>query len=513
MKKLAMISLVGLLCGIAWPARVYLMSGGVEGIDNAVIQELTQRGHTVTLGSPYHQFNGSADLSNIDVVYFQMNGNWTSGDMPLLGQIQLVHWLSDPAHGLITTEWTAWFFSVGQLRTLYRVMPIAPNGTYRYVEGVNYTRQTSNSIIDNGLPNSFFFQPSSFSGSESFLVPRSGATVFYSSDYSSGDDFGGGLVGMTIRGGGRSISVSSVGGPSDFFWANYAQLVSNAITWASSGSGALPNVYLMGSRDNAFDDGVFDRLQACGHRPYVGVSQHEFQGLTLMPEVRAIYMPGVTYNYGQMPDVGQLAIVDFLTVPGHGLVTGEWAVWMATVQGTLPILNQVFGAECFTIRSNATIRFTQNTPNATLNDGVAFTFESDMDYYSGTDSLLLANDAGTSYYRSDFTYNELIGSAVIGRRLHSRGRVLHFSSTNGPNQMASANFGRLFCNAFAWVTSTVGSVPGDANSNGCVDDTDLAITLSLFGQTGLGLPADFNNDETVDDTDLAIVLSNFGLGC
>lgn len=52
---------------------------------------------------------------------------------------------------------------------------------------------------------------------------------------------------------------------------------------------------------------------------------------------------------------------------------------------------------------------------------------------------------------------------------------------------------------------------GDANGDGCVDDTDLAIVLSQFGLAHP--PADFNEDGVVDDTDLAIVLSAFGRGC
>ncbi|MCX7924982.1 MAG: hypothetical protein N2554_04120 [Fimbriimonadales bacterium] len=54
---------------------------------------------------------------------------------------------------------------------------------------------------------------------------------------------------------------------------------------------------------------------------------------------------------------------------------------------------------------------------------------------------------------------------------------------------------------------------GDANENGCVDDSDLLTVLFAFGQTGLGLPADLNNDGTVDDSDLLLTLFNFGAGC
>lgn len=57
---------------------------------------------------------------------------------------------------------------------------------------------------------------------------------------------------------------------------------------------------------------------------------------------------------------------------------------------------------------------------------------------------------------------------------------------------------------------------GDANGNGCVDDTDLAIVLEAFGKScplGYRCIGDVNQDGIVDDIDLAIVLETFGQGC
>lgn len=59
----------------------------------------------------------------------------------------------------------------------------------------------------------------------------------------------------------------------------------------------------------------------------------------------------------------------------------------------------------------------------------------------------------------------------------------------------------------------VPKLQGDANCDGCVDDSDLAAILSAFGSVGQNMVEDVNGDGHVDDVDLAIVLSNFGLGC
>ncbi|NUL83086.1 MAG: pre-peptidase C-terminal domain-containing protein [Armatimonadetes bacterium] len=60
-------------------------------------------------------------------------------------------------------------------------------------------------------------------------------------------------------------------------------------------------------------------------------------------------------------------------------------------------------------------------------------------------------------------------------------------------------------------------LPGDANLDGCVDDTDLALVLALFGLStdddDYDPNADFNLDGVIDDSDLAIVLGFFGYGC
>lgn len=55
--------------------------------------------------------------------------------------------------------------------------------------------------------------------------------------------------------------------------------------------------------------------------------------------------------------------------------------------------------------------------------------------------------------------------------------------------------------------------PGDVNSDGCVDESDLLAVLSAFGQRGSGLAEDLNNDGVVDDADLLEVLFNFDSEC
>jgi hypothetical protein len=54
-------------------------------------------------------------------------------------------------------------------------------------------------------------------------------------------------------------------------------------------------------------------------------------------------------------------------------------------------------------------------------------------------------------------------------------------------------------------------LPGDADQNGVVDNTDLSTVLAYYNQTGMTWTnGDFNQDGTVNGADLNNVLSNFG---
>jgi WD40 repeat protein len=76
--------------------------------------------------------------------------------------------------------------------------------------------------------------------------------------------------------------------------------------------------------------------------------------------------------------------------------------------------------------------------------------------------------------------------------------------------------GRLFGYGRRDATVVVARNPfwqsGDVNGDGCVDDADLFVVLSAFGQSDSGLP-DLSGDGVVDDADLLIVLFHFGSGC
>lgn len=54
---------------------------------------------------------------------------------------------------------------------------------------------------------------------------------------------------------------------------------------------------------------------------------------------------------------------------------------------------------------------------------------------------------------------------------------------------------------------------GDANGDGCVDNTDLLAMLYAFGSEGSSLSADLDGNGRVDDADWLVMLFGWGEGC
>jgi hypothetical protein len=88
---------------------------------------------------------------------------------------------------------------------------------------------------------------------------------------------------------------------------------------------------------------------------------------------------------------------------------------------------------------------------------------------------------------------------------------------DGTNPFTGTNDGltAAFVSPLIWEIDVIGveMVPGDVNSDGCVDDSDLLAVLFSFGIACQNCAEDLNGDGVVDDSDLLLVLFNFGAGC
>jgi hypothetical protein len=241
MKMIAIVVMVAasvlLVGGVASAVNVYLMSGGDTTTDIAAKAALESYGHVVTLGVGYWLFDGTQDLTGVDVVYLQANSYWTAGNMPAAGQAALLGYINGGG-GLVTCEWVLWCTAAyGWFGTLQVAFPGEPTMTYRYTSPATFTEVVHDPVLSAGLPVQFTFPVDSYSGTETYMEARLGATVFYTSDYAEG------AVGWAYGGGGgRVLSFSTTNGPNQVADPNFGLLFSNSMDWAA----AVPEPGLVG---------------------------------------------------------------------------------------------------------------------------------------------------------------------------------------------------------------------------------------------------------------------------
>lgn len=217
---------------------ILLLSSGDTTQDTTLTSVLQSGGHTVTLGPQYTGFDSSVVLTGFETVFLQVNYNWGGGtDMPTDGQSALLSFLNNGG-GLVTTEWLVWQINTHtQFTTLSAAIPVVPTSVFRGSSSVIYTQATADSLLNAGLPNSFTFTATNIAGTETRFEPKSGATIYYGSDY----DLGEGLIGWNY-GLGRVLSFSTVVGSSSLADTHYARLVSNSVDWVTRQSISPPSV-------------------------------------------------------------------------------------------------------------------------------------------------------------------------------------------------------------------------------------------------------------------------------
>jgi len=212
--------------------EVLIVSAGSPATDAELVTALSNQGHNATIGPNYWEFDTDVDLSPFDVLYIQGNGNWTQSDMPVEAQSMILDF-TQGGGGIIFSEWVVWMV---QARSVFQVlaaaMPVEPNAAFRSTAEITFTLNTPEPFLTDGLPNAFTMPLTSFSGTETFLRPRNDATVFYDSDWVSGNETGGAAVGWDICGG-RVVNFSTTIGTAQIQDPNFQLLFGNMVTWVS----------------------------------------------------------------------------------------------------------------------------------------------------------------------------------------------------------------------------------------------------------------------------------------
>lgn len=243
--------------GGASAANVYLFSTGQANTDAAFVSALAAYGHTTTVGRPWSTFDGTVSLEGFDVVFMTHSANWGSSaqQVPPAGQTQLVEFVR-AGGGVVTIEWIVYNNGVSggtAYSILAPILPVTYGGTWNSASETTLNVETPEFTMSGGLDPAFTIPMQSFSGCESRLLAKPGATVFYtSSNMSSPTVVAAAVAGWEVDAG-RVVSFSSMPGPTSLTNPSLVRLMGNMVEWAS---GTQPPVCPDCAADFDLDGGV-----------------------------------------------------------------------------------------------------------------------------------------------------------------------------------------------------------------------------------------------------------------
>ena len=123
----------------------------------------------------------------------------------------------------------------------YIVFPAMANANFTGTLTATYTQSAIDPVINAGLPAQFTFPVDSYAGTETLLLPKPGATSFYTTNQFAASPGASGVIGWEY-GAGRVVNISTTCGPNQVGDPNFAKLLGNLMTWAGdlSPGGMLP---------------------------------------------------------------------------------------------------------------------------------------------------------------------------------------------------------------------------------------------------------------------------------
>ncbi|MCX7993620.1 MAG: hypothetical protein N2651_08105 [Fimbriimonadales bacterium] len=225
MRFTVLFAAVCMVCLSASAQRVGLLGSGESSRDTAYRNMLIAQGLNVAWTVAYYEFNSAVSLSACDVVLLTPLINHY--DMPVAGQWALESWVR-AGGGLVTVEWTLW--SRANARMFAGMSDLFPAQASQFYQQHNvvYTLNIHDPVLSAGLnplvPLGFL--------KETRFQARSGATVFYASNYTSGSA---GVVGWRVAEG-RVMSLSIAAGATsteELSNLTLARLLANAVRWAA----------------------------------------------------------------------------------------------------------------------------------------------------------------------------------------------------------------------------------------------------------------------------------------
>ena len=203
---------------------------------------------------------------------------------------------------------------------------------------------------------------------------------------------------------GRVMSLSTVAAVAQLNNDNYKQLIINCVKWITKNK-TNPNILIFSSGNTTQNDLLKSKLASITSLDKITItglcsSFTNSSNILLNKDIVILQMP---YSSAAMPDVGQNALIDYVS-KGGGLLTTEWTLY-CTARGCFNKLNNIFPVyptASFTAKSP--IRYIQNIADNTMNSGIPddFTFTGSNNGGSATElSINTVKTNAIIFYHSE----------------------------------------------------------------------------------------------------------------
>jgi hypothetical protein len=289
--------------------------------------------------------------------------------------------------------------------------------------------------------------------------------------------------------------------------------IASVCVLAGASNGA--DVLIVSAGSPATDNALVVALNANGHGATVGPTYWEFDENFDLSPFDVVYIQGNgNWTQSDMPVGAQAMILEFAQA-GGGIIFSEWVIWMVEARGVFQVLGAAMPAQpTVTYRATATVTMSANSPDPFIASGLPGSFTMPLSSFNGTETFLRPRPNATVFYDSDWVIGEETGAAVLGWDVCG-GRVVNFSTTNGPAQIADPNFQVLLSNLVTWVTRSLedNSCPADIAPpcGGTLNFFDISQYLARYAARDPR--ADVNGDGIFNFFDVSLYLQYYNKGC
>lgn len=247
---------------------------------------------------------------------------------------------------------------------------------------------------------------------------------------------------------------------------------------AASGIARAQSVHVLSSGDEAVDQAAVALLESAGFETTLGLEYWALTGAEDLSGYEAILaLGGPNWGMGaSFSEAAQQSLADFADA-GGGIVFTEWFGYNGAVRGWT-VLPELLPTVYQGYSSPETIEYTEsNAPPsqaATVTCLVPIAMSVPADNFAGAEATLEPKAGATVFFDSVNT-----GAAGVAGWDVGEGRVAHFSSSVGVNQLTDASFSRLILNTIAWSTEAP-VCKADIVRDGLLDLSDITAFVTAF---------------------------------